>query len=333
MGVITETLIKWAATQKAFSWQGAAVAYSGGADSTALLAASVEAAKQSGASFITAIHIHHGLQAAADAFELNCKTVCEQLSDAHFEARFIARRVQIELQTGDSVEQRAREARYEALCEAARQAGLTQVLLAQHADDQAESVLLALSRGAGLAGLAGMTASFERAGVIFSRPLLTLPGKVLKAYVRERNIAYVEDPTNNDERYTRNKFRAQLMPAVEQTMPAFRDTFARSARHAAEAQALLEQVAQADFALMREGDCIKLKAMCERLDPLRWPNLLRYWLKTVHQVTPSTAQLDELCAQIATSQRHGAPRNLRIKVAEGYAVRERDLLGFEATAA
>jgi tRNA(Ile)-lysidine synthase len=202
------------------------------------------------------------------------------------------------------------------------------VLLAHHADDQAESVLLALSRGAGLAGLAGMAPEFERGGVRFARPLLEVPGPELKALAQECSLGFTEDPTNTDERYTRNKFRSQLMPAVAATMPAFRDTFARSARHAAQAHALLETVAQEDYQRILSDHAISLQSMINELPPLRWPNVLRYWLKLVYQVTPSAAQLDELCAQIATSQRHGAPRKLRLKVANGFVQREGDLLRY-----
>ncbi len=342
LGVIAKSLEYWTLRQATFSFESCAVAFSGGADSTALLIALSQLAAQGKASFITAIHIHHGLQAAADAFDAHCARACAELSKQGVPVRYVCERVSIAMASGYSVEQRAREARYDALCAVSQRLNISTVLLAHHADDQAESLLLALSRGAGLAGLAGMAPAFERGGVRFARPLLDTPGTELKALANDSSLRFIEDPTNTDERYTRNKFRSQLMPAIAQTMPAFRETFARSARHAAEAQALLETVAAEDYQRVVSNiaafdapidkainSAISLKRIINELPPLRWPNVLRYWLKQVHQVTPSAAQLDELCAQIATSQRHGAPRRLHIKVANGFVQREGDLLGYE----
>jgi tRNA(Ile)-lysidine synthase len=342
-GVIAETLVKWASAKSEFSFKSCAVAFSGGADSTALLFALAQLARVQQASnnpaahakqdsnksaqFITAIHIHHGLQAAADSFATHCEAFCAELSQ-QFPIHFLCERIAVELNAGDSLEERAREARYDALAAAARRLNINTVLLAHHADDQAESVVLALSRGAGLAGLSGMAATFEREGVRFERPLLELPGAVLKASLVESKVNFIEDPTNADERFTRNRLRRTVMPAIEAAIPAFRSTFARSARHAAQAQHVLESVAIEDLRKVTLNSSISLERMLSAVEPLRWPNLLRHWLKTVHQVTPSAAQLDELCAQIATSQRHGAPRRMRLKVANGFALREGDLLSY-----
>jgi tRNA(Ile)-lysidine synthase len=346
-GVITEALIKWALAKSEFNFKNCAVAFSGGADSTALLFALAQLASEQcsaqqasnnpaaltqqdsnkSAQFITAIHIHHGLQAAADTFAAHCEAFCVELSQ-QFPIHFLCERIAVELNSGDSLEERAREARYDALAAAAKRLNINTVLLAHHADDQAESVLLALSRGAGLAGLSGMAATFEREGVRFERPLLELPGAVLKASLAESKVNFIEDPTNADERFTRNRLRRTVMPAIEAAIPAFRSTFARSARHAAEAQRVLESVAIEDLRKVTLNSGISLERMLSAVEPLRWPNLLRHWLKTAHQVTPSAAQLGELCAQIATSQRHGAPRKLQLKVANGFALREGDLLSY-----
>jgi tRNA(Ile)-lysidine synthase len=354
-GVITEELIKWASAKSEFNFKSCAVAFSGGADSTALLFALAQLARVQQASnnpaahakqdsnksaqFITAIHIHHGLQAAADSFATHCEAFCAELSQ-QFPIHFLCERIAVELNAGDSLEERAREARYDALVAAAKRLNINTVLLAHHADDQAESVLLALSRGAGLSGLSGMAAMFEREGVRFERPLLELPGAALKASLVENGVSFIEDPTNADERFTRNRLRRTVMPAIEAATPAFRSTFARSARHAAQAQRVLESVAVEDLRKVTleegikgtPGSGISLERMLNAVEPLRWPNLLRHWLKTAHQVTPSAAQLDELCAQITTSQRHGAPRKLQLKVADGFVVRHKDVLSFEPAA-
>jgi tRNA(Ile)-lysidine synthetase-like protein len=140
---------------------------------------------------------------------------------------------------GQSPEEAARHARYRAFEAAAQDrkapAAIQSIALAQHADDQVETLLLALSRGAGVAGLAAMPMQWARAGLQWHRPLLRVPGAAVRDWLRARGEAWVEDPTNQDQRYTRNRIRARLLPALQATFPQFRDTFARSSQHAAQA--------------------------------------------------------------------------------------------------
>jgi tRNA(Ile)-lysidine synthase len=291
-----------------------AVAFSGGADSTALLLAAAQ--RWPGA--VQAIHVHHGLQAAADAFTEHCVRTCQAL-----QVPLHVRRVDARPAPGESPEDAARTARYEALAGAAREAGLACVLLAQHADDQAETLLLALSRGAGLPGLASMPARFERHGVAFLRPLLDVPGPELRRWLRDQGVAFVEDPTNADTRYTRNRIRREVMPALEQAFPQFRETFARSARHAAQAQRLLEEVAAADLSAMGgEPDIGRLQA----LSRARQANLLRHWLRIAHGQRCSAAQLDELLAQVADCTTRG--HRLHLKAGTGFVLRDGPRLRF-----
>jgi tRNA(Ile)-lysidine synthase len=284
-----------------------AVAFSGGADSTALLHAAV--AQWPGQ--VHAIHVHHGLQAAADDFALHCQTVCDVLGTPLHMLR-----VNAQAEPGQSPEDAARKARYAALAQAANAASLHDVLLGQHADDQVETIVLALSRGAGLPGLSAMPARFERYGVRFHRPLLGLSAADLKQALHERLIPFIEDPSNRDERYTRNRIRARLMPALAEVFPQFRQTFARSASHAAEAQRVLDDIAAQDFIEVGSPPAIrKLQA----LSVPRQANVLRYWLATCHGVRPSAAQLSELQAQIAACTTRG--HQLRLKVATGHVLR------------
>ncbi|TFZ00386.1 tRNA lysidine(34) synthetase TilS [Ramlibacter henchirensis] len=290
------------------------VAFSGGADSTVLL----HAAARLWPGAVHAIHVHHGLQAAADAFTHHCEQTCQSLR-----VPLHVRRVDARAASGESPEEAARRARYQALADAAREAGLTCVALAQHADDQAETMLLALSRGAGLPGLAAMPPKFERHDTVFLRPLLSVPGPELRRFAREQSIAFVEDPTNADTRYTRNRIRHELLPALERAFPAFRETFPRSARHAAQAQRLLDEVAAGDLAAMGgEPDIASLQGF----SPARQGNLLRYWLRTAHSQQPSAAQLDELLAQVADCTTRG--HRLRLKVGTGYVLRDGPRLRF-----
>lgn len=291
-----------------------AVAYSGGADSTVLLLA----AAQRWPGQVQAIHVHHGLQDAADAFEQHCRATCLAIG-----VPLQVRRVNARNAPGDSPEDAARLARYGALARAARDAGLQAVLLGQHADDQVETLLLALSRGAGLPGLAGMAPVFQREGVPFVRPLLALPARAIREWLAQAGIAVVEDPTNADTAFTRNRIRHLLLPALEEAFPQYRETFARSARHAAQAQDLLEGVAAEDLARM--GGVPALTAL-QQLARARQANVVRHWLRTAHASSASAAQLDELLDQVADCTTRG--HRIRIKVGSGRVERQGERLAF-----
>lgn len=279
------------------------IAYSGGADSTALLLA----AEQSWPGHVTALHINHGMQAAAVDFEHDCQTFCCE--------RGIPLRVanlQVRPAPGESPEDAARKARYGAVQVLCAEDGLQNVALAHHADDQVETLLLALSRGAGLPGLAAMAAQFERGGVVFHRPVLTQSGAALRGWLAHMCIPFVSDPSNANEALTRNKIRHQLLPVLEQAFPAFRQTLARSARHAAQAQVLLVQLAQEDA--LQSGLPPRLKVL-QALSPERQANLLRYWLQHDHHCAPSAAQLGELLKQVAACTTRG--HRIHLKIASG----------------
>ena len=296
-----------------------AVAYSGGADSTALLLACAE--KWPGQ--VRALHVHHGLQAAADDFASHCEAVCAQLQVPLRVSRVMAGHA-----PGESPEDAARNARYEAFRALAHeewaQPAIKSIALAQHADDQiVETMLLALSRGAGLPGLSAMPASWQRGGLDYHRPLLQVPAPEIRAWLARRGTAFIEDPTNTDERFTRNRIRARLLPALAETFPQFRDTFARSARHAAQAQALLLEVAREDLQLLGSPPAIKALQL---LSSPRQANAVRHWLLDAHQATPSAAQLEQLLAQVAACTTRG--HQIHLKVASGHVTRAGDHLHY-----
>jgi len=323
-----------------------AVAYSGGADSTALLL--MLAQQHPGR--VQAIHIHHGLQAAADDFAAHCAAFCAALGVPLHVLHVNAKPI-----TGQSPEDAARRARYAALSgkvialnnalhkalnssssqQETVQAAIQTVAIAQHADDQIETLLLALSRGAGLPGLSAMPASWQRDGVEFVRPLLGMRSQDIRSWLTAHGLAarhpgsgnlgqgWVEDPTNTDTQFTRNRIRHELIPALENAFPQFRQTFARSAAHAAQAQSLLLQVAAGDMA--STGNPPRIDAL-QGLSPERQGNLLRHWLKSTYRVSPSTAQLAELQSQIANCTDRG--KRIHIKVASGHVERHGDALAY-----
>lgn len=288
-----------------------AVAFSGGADSTALLAACAD--KWPGR--VHAIHIHHGLQVAADDFEQHCQAFCAQLN-----VPLVVRRVNGRHTLGQSPEDAARRVRYKAFEEvfAGEYADkfIKDIAIAQHADDQIETLLLALSRGAGLPGLSAMPATWVREGMTYHRPLLRVSSTDIRNWLQNRGVAFIEDPSNVNEQFTRNRIRARLLPALEATFPQFRDTFARSVSHVVQAQHVLLDVAMQDLAFIDSPPVI---AKIQRLSRPRQANVLRHWLVTTSNTVPSAAQLAELLDQIADCTTRG--HQIRIKIGTGFVER------------
>ncbi|MGJ7579053.1 tRNA lysidine(34) synthetase TilS [Variovorax sp. RHLX14] len=299
-------LATWAATLPI------GIAYSGGADSTVLLHAA--AAQWPGQ--VQALHVHHGLQEAADEFEAHCTATCKALGipfhSSHVDARHAP---------GESPEDAARRARYRTLATLAQTHGLQHVALAQHADDQVETMLIALGRGAGLDGIAGMPRTIQRHGVFFHRPLLELHAEALRAWLDVQQIAFIEDPSNADARYTRNRIRHRLLPALAEVLPQFRETFARSARNAARASGLLAELAEIDIEATGSPPTISgLRALARE----RRGNALRHWLRNAHAAVPSEAQLQQLLDQLDACRTRG--HRIHLKVAGGFVEREGDFL-------
>ena len=303
-----------------------AVAYSGGADSTALLLA----CHQKWPGQVAAIHVHHGLQAAAEDFQSQCEQVCKQLN-----VPLVVRRVNASSQAGQSPEDAARSARYRSFAELAVEGWPAwndkhpvtprTLALAQHADDQVETVLLALGRGAGLPGLAAMPKRWQRDGIEFHRPMLNVSAISIRAWIAQQGLPFVEDPSNADMRFLRNQIRARILPVLQQVFPQVRDTFARSATHAAQAQELLHELGEID--LIRTGAVDGAGLVIKQLQGMsraRQANLLRHWLKIRFAVQATTAQIVELLDQIAACTTRG--HKIHIKVGTGFAVRHDEVL-------
>lgn len=280
-----------------------AVAYSGGLDSSVLLHLARDYAQTHGIA-LHAFHVHHGLSPHADAWLAHCTATAAALG-----INFDMRRVTIDAGSGEGVEGAARRARYAALGAMCRQHGTALLLTAHHQDDQAETVLLQLLRGSGVAGLSGMDnanhapALLGDATTLMARPLLTLARTTLAELAAQHQLAHVEDPSNQDPRYARNALRTQVMPALDRHFAGFASRFARSARHAQSAQALLVELAMQDLAACSEGigraddSAIRLDRL-RGLSAARADNLLRYWFGSRGMRMPSTAWLAELRSQL-----------------------------------
>lgn len=300
-----------------------AVALSGGADSTALLLACAQ--KWPGK--VVAVHVNHGLQQAAQAFEAHCQALSARLG-----VPLSIEYVDAHAAPGQSPEDAARIARYGALDRFAQTAyhdgvRVASVALAQHADDQVETLLIALGRGAGLAGLSAMPAHWVRQGMDFYRPLLAVGAADIRQWLAERGEGFIDDPTNADTTFLRNRIRARLMPALRDVFPHYAQTMARSAAHAAQAQALLTEVAAADW--QDVCDATQAAPQIKRLQALgatRQSNVLRHWLAQHCHTQASTAQLKELMRQIAACTTRG--HRIQIKVGHGFVQRSNGVLAW-----
>jgi tRNA(Ile)-lysidine synthase len=273
------------------------VAFSGGADSTALLAALTRLRPAPRA--LRAVHVDHGLQRdsaswAAHAVEAAraLGVPCEVL-----EAKVVRVR-------GESPEARARAARYRLLA-GALQAGEV-LLTAHHEDDQLETVLLMLLRGAGVAGLAAMPELAPFAGGFLARPLLTRSRAELEAFVRTAGLPYLEDPSNLDESFDRNFLRRRVLPAVRERWPGAAATVGRTARHAAEAQQLLESLARADLGAARHGASLAASGL-RALPPERRRNALRFWIAARGFTVPPAARLAEIAGPMLAARADTQP--------------------------
>lgn len=261
------------------------VAFSGGVDSTVLL----HSAAQLWQGAVVAVHVNHGLQHAADHFEADCVAVCSK-----WNIPIRVRRLDLRVNPGDSLEEVARQGRYHDLAEVAQAEGAVAVLLGQHANDQLETLLIALSRGAGVPGLAGMPVQRKWHGQLFLRPWLSVPATAIRNYALKLGLPFVEDPSNSDLSFTRNRIRELVIPSLLEMFPSLLDTAGRSARHCAQAADLLDEQAKADL-----GQQTPLRLdFLRSLSIGRQANVLRYWLRAEGARAPSAKQLDQLMQQI-----------------------------------
>jgi len=254
-----------------------AVAYSAGRDSTALLHATARAAAEQGGQ-VVALHVHHGLSPHADEWLAHAQVQCAQWAKRGLPVRLLARRLADRPVAGESIEAWARQARYRALRLMAVEASASVVLLAHHRRDQAETLLLQALRGAGVAGLAGMPRMIERDGITWMRPWLDHSREAIEAYVRHHRLRYVDDDSNADTRFARNRLRLQVWPAFSQAFPQAEASLADAASWAAEASNCLAELAAMDLSEVSNVKGLGVAAWLG-LSQARQGNALRAWLK------------------------------------------------------
>jgi tRNA(Ile)-lysidine synthase len=282
------------------AWRGArfCVAFSGGLDSSVLLHAMAELARTAGVA-LRAVHVNHGLQPDAARWAAACRSQCEASATP-------LRVIDLELAApaGASLEAAAREARYAAL------AGTLEpgewLLTAHHCDDQLETVLIQLLRGAGVEGLAAMPPRAPFGVGWHARPLLAFERSSLAHYAEVHRLAWVEDPMNESLRFDRGWLRARILPAVRERWPGAAGTVARSSTHLAAAARMLREMADADAERALDDGRLSLAALAA-LSRDRQLNLLRAWLRREGLRVPPAARLIEALREFHGARDDGAP--------------------------
>ena len=287
-----------------------AVALSGGADSAAMAIAAARFC-QSSARPLYFFHIHHGLLTQADTWVDHVRELAHLLATP-LEVAY----VEVAQDSGLGIEGAARESRYAALREMAERHRIDALLLAHHRQDQAETVLLRLLRGAGVNGLAAMQSDTQRQGLRMLRPFLDIDRADLLAYVAafttQTNWQPIQDPSNTDPKFARGAFRSGLLPVLQKHWPAWQQTLTRHARQAAETVEILDEVAATDLAGLdvdSVDNSFSLKRWRE-LSHARQALVLRYWLHIQGVAMPGDRRLADLLRQLRQLHALGHDRDL-----------------------
>jgi tRNA(Ile)-lysidine synthetase-like protein len=275
------------------------VAYSGGLDSCALLSALAQLRTRE-RFVLRAVHVDHRIQPQSAQW---ARAACTRARALRVPCRIVE--LSIERGRGESLEAAAREARYRAL--AAELAPDELLLTAHHQEDQLETVLLALLRGSGVRGLAAMSAVMPWAHTLLLRPLLSVTRAQLEHYARAHAIHWSEDPSNADQRFDRNYLRRSVLPLIRQRWPAAAATVSRSARHLAEARALLEQLARAELKDARDGVAVRVSVL-RRLPLPQRRNAVRYWIAERGLPAPDRRRLHEICGPLLAARADAHPK-------------------------
>ena len=277
------------------------VAFSGGIDSSVLLHA-LATSSEDHQTPVLAVHINHGLHEDAADWDAHCRNVAEQLGVQH-----ASRTVVVDDKSGLGLEAAARQARYDALRDLVEDDDW--LLSAHHEADQAETLILNLMRGSGLAGLAGIGVLQRFAQGMLVRPMLDVSNDDLLAYANKHKIGWIDDPTNLDTRFDRNFLRRDIIPALAERWPGVSKSLGRSAGLASEASELLNDLAQLDLANLATGatpnklDIDGLKSLSEH----RQRNLLRYAARQCGLPTPPRKRLRQITRELISAREDAQP--------------------------
>lgn len=276
------------------------VGFSGGLDSTVLLHQLVLLREQWPDLRLRAVHVHHGLSLNADAWVTHCQRQCEQ-----WQVPLTIQRVTVPSR-GEGLEAAAREVRYLAFRQTLQPDEI--LVTAQHQDDQCETLLLALKRGSGPAGLAAMPGERFFSGMRQIRPLLNYTREQLETCARYWRLAWIEDDSNADDRYDRNFLRLRVLPLLRQRWPHFTRAVSRSAQLCAEQEQLLDELLEDELTGLISGQGGLLIEPMTGMSAPRRAALLRRWIARVGGDMPSREQLQRIWQEIALSREDANPR-------------------------
>ena len=277
------------------------VAYSGGLDSTVLLHL-LATCRDDLCADVQAVHVNHGLQAEAKSWAQHCQHVCDALN-----VPLTCIAVDIDKKSGKGIEAAARTARYEAFASLIKKDDV--LCLAHHQDDQAETLLLQLLRGAGVAGLAAMPEAKPFAAGSMLRPLLQLSRSDLETYAKRHALKWIEDPSNEQISFDRNYLRHEVMPVIQKRWAAASKTLARGSSHLAEANHLLTDMAEQDWLAMSEVDnhCMSITRL-QALSLSRQRNVMRFWLNKINKAPiPDTQRLSQIFSEVIDAAEDAEP--------------------------
>lgn len=275
------------------------IAYSGGVDSHVLLhlCTATENLKPK----ITAIYVNHGLQAEAENWGLHCEQVCNKLG-----VNFLSLTVHAEAKPGESPEEAARNARYVGLKPLLAKDDV--LLVAQHAEDQLETVLLQLFRGSGLKGLSGMPEAMVFGEGKLVRPLLDVSKTAIIDYAKANQLEWIEDPSNQHTHFNRNFLRNNIIPLLKQRWPSLDLTVSRSARHCANAQESSDAIADDGLAtVLNLGDNTLSISLLQHYSTLQQTLVLRQWFQHLGLKMPSQDVVQRILAEVIAAKESADP--------------------------
>jgi tRNA(Ile)-lysidine synthase len=303
MNIIQSTLLKFLAD---FPEQPILIAYSGGVDSQVLLD-SLTALKQLNKiqNPLHVCHVNHGLSNNAEQWQRFAQQQCQLR-----QVELTTCAVNIERKNQQSLEALARDARYLALQNTATKLALNKVLIitGHHQDDQCETFLLALKRGAGLKGLSAMNSVMPLGKHLLARPLLNCSRANIEHYAHEQQLTWIEDESNADTNFDRNFLRQEIIPLLKKRWPSITTTVSRSSDFCRDSQTLLDNLAQQDLQRcglnsddllnQQQSEPALIVAELVQLTRIRFNNLLRYFIAEQGCLMPSSAQLQQVQQQL-----------------------------------
>ncbi len=276
------------------------VGFSGGLDSRVLLELLARYTRLRDGFSLQAVHVHHGLNPRADQWVDHCALVCKNLA-----VPLTAERVGIEKKPRQSLEDLARQARYDVFRQSLPTGGM--LLTAHHQDDQLETLLLALKRGSGPRGLSAMPVKTTFAAGDLIRPLLSFSRQQLADWAVSQQLSWIEDDSNQDERFDRNFLRQRVIPLLRQRWPEITATASRTASLCAEQETLLDEIAQQDLKTSLHPDGGLLICQLEQYSQARRHQLLRFWLRQLTGTVPSQTQLQKIWPEVALAREDASP--------------------------